>query len=254
MEEFFMFNETGENLYLPPGFRFHPLDEEIITFYLSQKVIDPSFAALAVGEADLNKCEPWDLPSKAKMGENEWYFFCKKDRKYQTGFRTNRATDSGYWKATGKDKKIFNGGKTLIGMKKTLVFYKGRAPNGEKTDWVMHEFRLEGSSLNLYHQTSIQKEEWVVCKIIHKNIGLIKRESNVGAVTSVNSNYRNPDAISTSSNAQTALDRIDLNHLWCNNNTSSEIKEPGFMISNHDAYGGCITGFTDVVDNNLWNF
>ncbi|KAL9997244.1 putative transcription factor NAM family [Helianthus debilis subsp. tardiflorus] len=129
---------------LPPGFRFHPTDEEIITHYLTPKVLDRSFIAVPIGEADLNKSEPWELPKKAKMGEKEWFFYCQRDRKYPTGTRTNRATESGYWKATGKDKEIFKPAGELIGMKKTLVFYKGRAPRGEKTNWVMHEFRLEG--------------------------------------------------------------------------------------------------------------
>jgi len=52
---------------LPPGFRFHPTDEELITHYLSQKVLDSCFCASAIGEADLNKCEPWDLPCEYKI-------------------------------------------------------------------------------------------------------------------------------------------------------------------------------------------
>uniref|UniRef100_A0A803M0Y9 NAC domain-containing protein n=1 Tax=Chenopodium quinoa TaxID=63459 RepID=A0A803M0Y9_CHEQI len=127
---------------LPPGFRFHPTDEELITFYLSKKVSDFSFNSKAIADVDLNKCEPWDLPGKASMGEKEWYFFSLRDRKYPTGLRTNRATEAGYWKTTGKDKEIYRGG-VLIGMKKTLVFYRGRAPKGEKTNWVMHEYRLD---------------------------------------------------------------------------------------------------------------
>ncbi|KAL2342487.1 hypothetical protein Fmac_003772 [Flemingia macrophylla] len=148
---------------LPPGFRFHPTDEELITYYLLRKVSDTAFTSKAVAVVDLNKSEPWDLPGKASMGEKEWYFFSLKDRKYPTGLRTNRATESGYWKTTGKDKEIFGGG-VLVGMKKTLVFYMGRAPRGEKSNWVMHEYRLE----NKQHFRS-SKEEWVVCRVFQKN-------------------------------------------------------------------------------------
>ncbi|KAM7268805.1 hypothetical protein ACFE04_010971 [Oxalis oulophora] len=152
---------------LPPGFRFHPTDEELITHYLSQKVLDSCFCARAIGEVDLNKCEPWDLPWRAKMGEKEWYFFCVRDRKYPTGLRTNRATDAGYWKATGKDKEIYKA-KQLVGMKKTLVFYKGRAPKGEKTNWVMHEYRLEGK-YSIYNLPKTAKNEWVICRVFQKS-------------------------------------------------------------------------------------
>ncbi|KAF5735256.1 NAC domain-containing protein [Tripterygium wilfordii] len=167
MEEAIVLNRGDDLLDLPPGFRFHPTDEEIITHYLTEKVMNCSFSACAIGEVDLNKCEPWDLPKKAKMGEKEWYFFCQRDRKYPTGMRTNRATESGYWKATGKDKEIYKGKGCLVGMKKTLVFYRGRAPKGEKTNWVMHEYRLEGKFS--YNLPKSVKDEWVVCRVFHKN-------------------------------------------------------------------------------------
>ena len=47
---------------LPPGFRFHPTDEELITYYLSNKVSDFGFTSKAITDVDLNKSEPWDLP------------------------------------------------------------------------------------------------------------------------------------------------------------------------------------------------
>ncbi|KAK8634088.1 hypothetical protein V6N13_014917 [Hibiscus sabdariffa] len=173
MEEAIVVNKGDEIIDLPPGFRFHPTDEEIITHYLTEKVMDSNFSASAIGEVDLNKCEPWDLPKKAKMGEKQWYFFCQRDRKYPTGMRTNRATEAGYWKATGKDKEIFKGKGCLVGMKKTLVFYKGRAPKGEKSNWVMHEYRLEGK-FSYYNLPKGAKDEWVVCRVFDKNTGTKK--------------------------------------------------------------------------------
>uniref|UniRef100_A0ACD5ZH22 Uncharacterized protein n=2 Tax=Avena sativa TaxID=4498 RepID=A0ACD5ZH22_AVESA len=167
-------HQEQEPMELPPGFRFHPTDEELITHYLAQKTADPGFAALAVGVADLNKCEPWDLPSRATMGEKEWYFFVVKDRKYPTGTRTNRATESGYWKATGKDREILRG-KVLVGMKKTLVFYTGRAPRGGKTGWVMHEYRLEGKHASApysFPRAATSKDEWVLCRVFKKSLEL----------------------------------------------------------------------------------
>ncbi|KAF6173101.1 hypothetical protein GIB67_004204 [Kingdonia uniflora] len=85
-----------------------------------------------------------------------------KDKKYPTGTRTNRATLAGFWKATGRDKAVYDK-RRLIGMRKTLVFYKGRAPNGQKSDWIMHEYRLESDE-----NGPPQEEGWVVCRAFKK--------------------------------------------------------------------------------------
>ncbi|KAJ6298155.1 hypothetical protein OIU76_019319 [Salix suchowensis] len=169
MESYHHFGDG--NTHLPPGFRFHPTDEELITYYLLKKVLDRNFTGRAIAEVDLNKCEPWELPGKAKMVEKEWYFFSLRDRKYPTGLRTNRATEAGYWKATGKDKEIHSS-KTgaLVGMKKTLVFYRGRAPEGGKSNWVMHEYRLEGK-LAYHYISRCSKDEWVISRVFQKSCG-----------------------------------------------------------------------------------
>ncbi|KAF7013989.1 hypothetical protein CFC21_028025 [Triticum aestivum] len=163
--------EEEPRLSLPPGFRFHPTDEEVVTHYLTPKAVNNAFSCLVIADVDLNKTEPWDLPGKAKMGEKEWYFFVHKDRKYPTGMRTNRATEKGYWKATGKDKEIFRGkgrDAVLVGMKKTLVFYTGRAPRGDKTPYVMHEYRLEGQLPHRLPRSA--KNDWAVCRVFDKDL------------------------------------------------------------------------------------
>ncbi|BBH01537.1 NAC domain containing protein 1 [Prunus dulcis] len=125
---------------LPPGFRFHPRDEELVCDYLLKKVTQTDSTLMI--EVDLNKCEPWDIPETACVGGKEWYFYSQRDRKYATGLRTNRATATGYWKATGKDRPILRKG-SLVGMRKTLVFYRGRAPKAENPTGSCMNFGLK---------------------------------------------------------------------------------------------------------------
>uniref|UniRef100_A0A0E0AS04 NAC domain-containing protein n=1 Tax=Oryza glumipatula TaxID=40148 RepID=A0A0E0AS04_9ORYZ len=181
---------------MPPGFRFHPRDDELVLDYLLHKLaaggrgggVYGGGGGVAIVDVDLNKCEPWDLPDAACVGGKEWYFFSLRDRKYATGHRTNRATRSGYWKATGKDRSITrrssissgepssSAAAAAVGMRKTLVFYRGRAPKGRKTEWVMHEFRLEPQPLHL-------KEDWVLCRVFYKTRQTIPSPSSEEAVT-----------------------------------------------------------------------
>lgn len=88
------------------------------------------------------------LAEKASLESNDlvWYFFCPRDRKYSSGLRTNRSTGVGYWKATGKDRPVVYNSRT-VGMKRTLVFHLGKPPRGDRTDWVMYEYRLEDEEL-----------------------------------------------------------------------------------------------------------
>ncbi|XP_074360393.1 NAC domain-containing protein 30-like isoform X1 [Apium graveolens] len=152
---------------VPPGFRFHPTEEELVGYYLNRKINSLKIDLDVIVELDLYSIEPWDLQGRCKLGyeeQSEWYFFSHKDRKYPTGRRTNRATSAGFWKATGRDKAVVSK-ESIIGMRKTLVFYKGRAPTGIKTDWIMHEYRLQSSE----HEPP-QEEGWVVCRAFRKPI------------------------------------------------------------------------------------
>ncbi|KAI3982989.1 hypothetical protein MKX01_010472 [Papaver californicum] len=173
---------------LPPGFRFHPTDEELVAYYLKRKINGRKIELEIIPEVDLYKCEPWELPEKSFLPSKdlEWYFFSPRDRKYPNGSRTNRATQAGYWKATGKDRKV-NSQTRAVGMKKTLVYYRGRAPHGTRTDWVMHEYRLDERECET---ASGLQDAYALCRIFKKSAVGPKTGEQYTTSRSVNPNYR----------------------------------------------------------------
>ncbi|KAF8719705.1 hypothetical protein HU200_024456 [Digitaria exilis] len=152
---------------LPPGFRFHPTDVELVSYYLKRKIMGKKLIVDAISEVDLYKFPPWDLPDKSSLRSKdlEWFFFCPRDKKYPNGSRTNRATPNGYWKTSGKDREIMLNSR-IVGMKKTLIFHEGKAPKGDRTDWVMYEYKMQDENLV---SAGFSKDAFVLCKIFKKS-------------------------------------------------------------------------------------
>lgn len=166
-----------------PGFRFHPTEEELLDFYLAHMVHGKKLHFDIIGTLNIYRHDPWDLPAMAKIGEREWYFFVPRDRKAGSGGRPNRTTERGFWKATGSDRAIRSSenAKRVIGLKKTLVFYQGRAPRGTKTDWVMNEYRLPDYGTGRGAPPPPQ-EDMVLCKIYRKATPLKELEQRASAM------------------------------------------------------------------------
>ncbi|XP_074301318.1 NAC domain-containing protein 40-like [Silene latifolia] len=141
-----------------PGFRFSPTDEELILYYLKKKLDGFDKCVELIPVVDICKFEPWDLPAKSIIkSDQEWFFFSPRGKKYPNGSQSKRATEIGYWKATGKERNVKSGA-NVIGTKRTLVFHIGRAPKGERTEWIMHEYCMSGKG----------QDALVVCRLRRK--------------------------------------------------------------------------------------
>uniref|UniRef100_A0A0E0FEM7 NAC domain-containing protein n=1 Tax=Oryza meridionalis TaxID=40149 RepID=A0A0E0FEM7_9ORYZ len=183
-----------------PGFRFHPTDQELVGFYLTRKVEKKPFSIDIIKEIDIYKHDPWDLPkvshgvalqgsssssTTTAAAEKECgYFFCLRGRKYRNSIRPNRVTGSGFWKATGIDKPIYDSSSLAagdcIGLKKSLVYYRGSAGRGTKTDWMMHEFRLPSSISDSDHLQDAS-ETWTICRIFKRSMTYTKGRAAAAA-------------------------------------------------------------------------
>ncbi|KAJ4777879.1 NAC domain-containing protein 35 [Rhynchospora pubera] len=208
-----------------PGFRFHPTEQELIEYYLSQVTHGKTLKSEIISMRNIYRHEPWELPGLA-VGEREWYFFVRLDKKNGgNGGRPNRTTERGFWKATGSDKPIFcaTESRKLIGMRKTLVFYKGRAPRGAKTDWIMNEYRLPDSSN--CHYTAPPQGHVVLCKIYRKATSMKELEQRA-AMEQVNQVSLEKSSFSTSADNLSSSDDLENFIMTSTQSNGWNIKNP----------------------------
>ncbi|KAL0429632.1 UNVERIFIED_CONTAM: NAC domain-containing protein 83 [Sesamum radiatum] len=179
---------------LPPGFRFQPTDEELVFQYLARKTFSHPLPPLLIPEIDVSAFDPWELPGNT---EQDKYFFSNKEGSTRrNGDRISRGTCSGHWKATGSTKWIICSKRMpIVGIRKSLVFYKGKNPRACRTDWIMHEYFIALSG-NMDHCDMQQKEfqgslvrigNWSLCRVFLK-----KRSSSTAEEVEENYDDYNP--------------------------------------------------------------
>ncbi|KAG6682725.1 NAC domain-containing protein 19-like [Carya illinoinensis] len=197
-----------------PGYRFLPTDEELIVFYLKKKVRNQPLPINNIVEVNLYAYNPEFLAAKYKDDpEDQLYIFTPRDRKYRNGSRPNRAAGDGYWKATGADRQIKSKG-TVVGFRKALVFYIGKAPKGKKTDWIMHEFRVKDSPCSGRGSNGMRLDDWVLCRIYKKPVKSTKTQTD-----------DNVPAMVGSTSLQDDYDGGDDEHMYCGNLEAAAIAD-----------------------------
>lgn len=139
---------SSDPLLLAPGFRFYPTEEELLTFYLRHRLAGtrPVVEHL-IPVMDIYGYHPSELQAMAGAANvcdtEQWFFFCPRAERELHGGRPARTTPSGYWKATGSPSYVYSSSPNnrVIGEKRTMVFYQGRAPTGNRTRWKMNEYK-----------------------------------------------------------------------------------------------------------------
>ncbi|KAK3205674.1 hypothetical protein Dsin_019720 [Dipteronia sinensis] len=155
----------------PPGFRFYPTEEELVTFYL-HNMLEGNRPEVhrVIPVIQFYEIEPWHLPKVSgepcRNDTEQWFFFTPRQEREAHGGRPSRTTASGYWKATGSPNYVYSSDNRVIGVKKTMVFYRGKAPAGRKTKWKMNEYRAIEEEANPSWTTVPKlRHEFSLCRV-----------------------------------------------------------------------------------------
>ncbi|KAI3949357.1 hypothetical protein MKW98_023294 [Papaver atlanticum] len=156
---------------LPPGFKLQPSDDELVSFYIKNKIKDPTrFRPSFIPDTNIYDYLPQELLEGNK--DMDAYFFSARNKKYQNGTRADRSVKKGYghWRMGSKSKEITGVNRRTIGYKNSLRFYVGKnKKDGIATNWQMKEYVMCGDGKEKVGCSSssnnMRLDDWVICRV-----------------------------------------------------------------------------------------
>ncbi|XP_059451331.1 NAC domain-containing protein 19-like [Corylus avellana] len=139
---------------MPVGFRFQPTDEELVAFYLLNKVRGEDLGWDGIGEFDIyGEKAPWQF-----CGDQEKLYVFTRLKKLSKN-RVARTAGCGVWHENSSV-KIYDDQGDVIGARKLFSFKVKEGSCMKKSNWIMHEFSFVGER----ERTT----DWVLCTIQKK--------------------------------------------------------------------------------------
>ncbi|KAF8019619.1 hypothetical protein BT93_G0338 [Corymbia citriodora subsp. variegata] len=180
----------------PVGLRFKPTEVELVGHFLTKKLKGEIKTICTIPELDIYNYEPPELfaryseLSSFPSDGSECFFFCPRGRKRK------RKTECGFWKETSTKQDIQpTGAGEEIGLRRSLVYHKGRQRNAHRTNVHMHEYHLKSKVLDSEISDPMA---WVLCHIINR-----KSEKAKSATASTSSNLGCPSNLNDSQSEET---------------------------------------------------
>ncbi|XP_071701470.1 NAC domain-containing protein 90-like [Rutidosis leptorrhynchoides] len=154
-------------------YRFYPTEEELILFYLTNKLQDQRTRDIhrVIPVVHVYEHKPCHLPRLAGelcRGDTEqWFFFVPRQEREAQGGKPSRTTAYGYWKATGSPTYVYSSENKVIGVKKSMVFYEGKSRSVKKTEWKMNEYRAIKEEIDHTNYVPVPKlrHELSLCRV-----------------------------------------------------------------------------------------
>ncbi|KAI3435078.1 uncharacterized protein J3R85_006507 [Psidium guajava] len=130
----------------PVGLRFEPKEHELVRHHLTKKLRGGTETICVIPELDIYNWEPPELftryneLSSIPSDRSECFFFCPRRHSRK------RKTPCGFWRETSTNRvvQVPDTGEE-IGLRRNLVYHKGRQRNAHRTSLGMYEYHLNSN-------------------------------------------------------------------------------------------------------------